>query len=64
MKALEINVPKDREAHCVLQLERSVVPDGAFIQLADIPFYSLSQGISPAEFFKVEFHFGRKHLGT
>lgn len=38
MKALEINVNKDRGAHCVLQLERSVAPDGAVIQLVDIPF--------------------------
>lgn len=48
MKALEINVNKDREAHCVLQLERSVVPDGAVIQLVHIPYYSSSQGISRA----------------
>lgn len=45
-KALELNVNKDRVAHCVLQLERSVAPDGAVIQLANIPFYSPSQGIT------------------
>lgn len=50
MKALEINVNKDRAAHCVLQLECSFAPDGAVIQLVDIPYYSQSQGITRAEF--------------
>lgn len=64
MKALEINVHKDREAHCVLQLERSV-PDGAVIQLVDIPFYSSSQGISREKKKKLSgIPFGRKHLRT
>lgn len=51
MKALEINVNKDREAHCVLQLGRWLALDGALIQLVDIPFYSQSQGIIRADFF-------------
>lgn len=64
-KALEINVNKDREAHCVVQLGRSVVPDGAVIQLVDIPFYSSSQGISREKKKKLSgIPFGRKHLRT
>lgn len=60
-KVLEINENKDRAAHCVLQLEHAVAPDGAVIQLVDVPF-AVSLGITRAEFFKVEFLFGRKHL--
>lgn len=63
-KALEINVNKDREAHCVVQLGRSVVPDGAVIQLVDIPFYSSSQGISREKKKLSGIPFGRKHLRT
>jgi hypothetical protein len=50
-KALEIHGKKDTAAHCVLQSERSVAPDGAVIQLVDITFYSQFQGIIRAEFF-------------
>lgn len=59
-KALEINVNKDREAHCALQLERSGAPDGAVIQVVDRPFYSQSQGSSRAIFFKSEIPLWKK----
>lgn len=61
-KALEINVNKDREVHCILQLESVLAPDGGIFQLVGPSYYSQSQGISRKSFLKVEFLVGRKSI--
>lgn len=63
MKTLEINGDQDRVAHCVLQLEHSVLQmEQPFSQETD-RFIATLRG-APAQTSLVEFHFGRKHLLT